>query len=467
MAKLSAVEFALCVLSMFGRVIDENRMAVQVLLEAIKSYNPLTHQFGKRAVKQAGYGGRSSLRALAAFFGKDYNMKELRTDEGGQAVLHTILDPVLGSLTRSELVKLREDVDEAIKLASSAPMNEVRARVIGFVRKAWEDGRREHWMAAWKAMKAQGTRPVQVGSNNHNQPTSILVEVPTIDSVGDFAVVPVISALKRRRRVPINRPSASFPSPVDVCLGRSSLSSNQPNEDYTPLWPAHGRIVLYPNPASSEEKALLLDFKFPPAGILPSTAPDTSSTAISSMDTEQTLEMSAKLRRWEDEWEKEQLGSWKAAIEQDEALWFIVECTRDKRIWHPHGWKKLDPTARSAHKKTTFKFPAPCSVVSPSTATATRPASSERPLETDAQYKKWEDNWETEQLGKWSAGLKMQMRKEEGGLWSRLAMAWKSERVDLWAGIAEEELEGVNMDSMDWTTSTTLATKLGRLFGLA
>ncbi|EUC55395.1 hypothetical protein RSOL_113810, partial [Rhizoctonia solani AG-3 Rhs1AP] len=84
MAELSAVQFALCVLSMFGRVMDENRMALQVLLEAIMSYNPITGKFGKRAVKQAGYGGRSSLRAMAVFFGKDYGMKELRTEEASR-----------------------------------------------------------------------------------------------------------------------------------------------------------------------------------------------------------------------------------------------------------------------------------------------------------------------------------------------------------------------------------------------
>ncbi|KAJ1302196.1 hypothetical protein OPQ81_001022 [Rhizoctonia solani] len=135
---------------MFGQVIDENRMAVHVLLEAIKSYNLLTKQFGQRAVKQAGYGGRSSLRELAAYLGKDYKMKELRTDEGAQAVLHTILDPVIGSLSRQELYKLKKEMDEMIRLVSSAPTEEVRARITGFTVQAWEDGWREHWMAAWK-----------------------------------------------------------------------------------------------------------------------------------------------------------------------------------------------------------------------------------------------------------------------------------------------------------------------------
>ncbi|KAG8751063.1 hypothetical protein FRC11_009766, partial [Ceratobasidium sp. 423] len=349
MAILSAVEFALCVLSMFGRVIDENRMAVQVLLEAIKSYNPLTHQFGKRAVKQVGYGGRSSLRALAAFFGKDYNMKELRTDGGAQAVLHTILDPVLGSLSHEELVELRKDMDKAMRLASSTPMDEVRAAVVGFVLQAWKDGRREYWMAAWKAMGSQETQPGQVmdASNDSGQSGSTVVEAPITESTCNFAVVPMMSGLKRRRRVPTSRrsTSTSFPSPVDVCLGRSSSSPNQWRKDYTPIWPAHGRIGLYSNPASDGEKALLVDFKFPP-GMLLSTKSNTSSTTTSSMDSEQTLDMSAKLRQWEDEWEVEQLGTWKAAIDQDKALWFIVECIRDKEMWHRHGWKKFDRTAR-------------------------------------------------------------------------------------------------------------------------
>ncbi|KAJ1302202.1 hypothetical protein OPQ81_001027 [Rhizoctonia solani] len=470
MPTLSAVEFALCVLSMFGQVIDENRMAVHVLLEAIKSYNLLTKQFGQRAVKQAGYGGRSSLRALAAYLGKDYKMKELRTDEGAQAVLHTILDPVIGSLSRQELCKLRKDVDQAIRLVSSVPVEEVRARMAGFTVQAWEDGRREHWMAVWKkGMDAQvrgsidASQAEDLDTEHDSQSISTLtaVELPC-----ELAIVPVMSTLKRRSRVLINRRSTSFPSPVDVCLGRRSLSTSEEwYMDKTPVWHPHGSKAFYSTTASNCEKSSLMDFKFPPAGMISSTGSD-STSAATLVDPERALEMSAKLKQWEDEWEKEQLGIWRAAINMDNALWLIMECTRDMKIWHPHGWKKFDGSARSAYKNTGFRFPAPGSIVLPPLPTVTGAVDSdlERSPNVDAKYREWEDSWEAEQLAKWSAGLNIRVKREEGGLWSRLAMSWKSERVDLWAGMIEE---ADYMKDMDATTPTTLATKLGRLFGLA
>ncbi|KDN48360.1 hypothetical protein RSAG8_02952, partial [Rhizoctonia solani AG-8 WAC10335] len=224
------------------------------------------------------------------------------------------------------------------------------------------------------------------------------------------------------------------------------------------IWHPHGWKMFYPATASNRKKASPAGFEFPPAGTISTTATTVTPTMTSPVDPEQALEMSAKLKRWEDEWETQQLGTWKAAIQKDNALWFIVEYTRDKKILHPHGWKKLDATARSAHKKTGFKFPAPGS------STVTIAVESERRLDTDieCEYRKWEDSWETAQLGRWSAGLKMSAKKDEGGLWNRLAMAWKSEKVDLWAGMVGEGVDGA-----ETTGSTTLAGKVGRLFGLA
>ncbi|KAH7302853.1 hypothetical protein B0J17DRAFT_692684 [Rhizoctonia solani] len=467
MAMLSAVEFALCVLSMFGRVLDENRMAVHVLLEAIKSYNPLTGQFGKRAVKQAGYGGRSSLRAIAAYLGKDYKMNELRTEEGAQAILHTILDPVLGSLTRQELAKIRKDVDEGIRLASSAPVEEVRAKVAEFILEAWKNGRREHWVDVWnRGMEAQAGETMDPGSQAENEDSDRSTSFHIVDSGTEpswkFAVIPVMSTLERRARVPRSSRS-SFPSPVDVCLGRSSSSSRSSDEwykDTNPVWHPHGWKAFYPTVTSDGKPTSPVDFKFPPPGMLSAT----TVTATPTVDPEQGLETSIKLKQWEDEWEKQQLGAWKAAIQKDDALWFIVECIRDEKILHPHGWKKFDATTRSAHKRMAFRFPGPR--LSP-TSTATCPVDSDSDskrclgIDNADKYKKWEDSWEVGQLGKWSSGLKTRATKE-GRLWNRLAMAWKSERVDLWAGMVEQHEEAV-----ETIGSTSVGMRIGRLFGLA
>ncbi|CAE6514690.1 unnamed protein product [Rhizoctonia solani] len=167
MANLTTVEFALCVLAMFGRVLDENRMAVHVLLEAIKSYvsrnhprlvflltpHSLSEPFDgpfRQAGGQAGWIRWTQLSASDCCIPwQRLPMKEIKTEEGAQAILHTILDPVLGSLTWQELAKMRKDVDEGIRLASSAPLEEVRARVAGFIVDAWKDGRREHWTGVW------------------------------------------------------------------------------------------------------------------------------------------------------------------------------------------------------------------------------------------------------------------------------------------------------------------------------
>ncbi|KAL5637800.1 hypothetical protein ACGC1H_002163 [Rhizoctonia solani] len=394
MAKLSAVEFALCVLSMFGRVMDENRMALHVLLEAIMSHNPITGQFGKRAVKQAGYGGRSSLRAMGGFLGKDYGMKELRTEEATQAVLHTILDPVIGCLTREELMKLRRDMDDAMRLASSLPMEEVRVRVAEFAQQARENGGRERWMGVWeKAMEAQATETA------HQSPL-ISVEVPETES-WKFAVVPVMSTLRRRAHVARNCRPTAFPSPVDVCLGRSSSSSSTSlsldewYRDNTRIWHPHGWKMLHSATAANRKKASPAGFKFPPAGMISATTTTPTATPCP-VDSKQAQEMSAKLKQWQDDWETEQLRSWKAVV----------------------------------HK------------------------GSKRPLDNNNQRKdrRWKDSLETEQLGRWTAGLDLP-GTEEGGVWSRLAMAWKS-KVD------------ANADKVETTDLTTLPARVGRLFGV-
>ncbi|EUC55403.1 hypothetical protein RSOL_114590 [Rhizoctonia solani AG-3 Rhs1AP] len=447
MAKLSAVEFALCVLSMFGRVMDENRMALQVLLEAIKSYNPTTGKFGKRAVKLAGYGGRSSLRAMA----------------GAQAVLHTILDPVIGCLSVHELVKLRGDMDEAMRLASSLPMEEVRARVAEFAQKARENGGRERWMGLWeKAMEAQAIEAA-------HQPSSISEEAFGTED-RKFAVVPIMSTLKRRAHVPRNCRPTGFPSPVDVCLGRgSTLSSSSSSvlpspssgewyRDTARVWHPHGWKMFYPATAANRKRASPAGFKFPPPGMT-STTTSTPTPTPNPVDSKHALEMSAKLKQWQDDWEIEQLGSWKAAMDKDAALGFIVDCTRDEKIWHAHGWKKFCPTTQCAHKQTSFQFPAPGSS---HVSTLAAGVESGRPLEKDmeSKYKIWEDSWETEQLGRWTARLAMPAK--EGGMWNQLAMAWKSEKVDVLAGMMEEGLK-----EAETITCTTLAARVGRLFGLA
>ncbi|KAL5637802.1 hypothetical protein ACGC1H_002165 [Rhizoctonia solani] len=144
----------------------------------------------------------------------------------------------------------------------------------------------------------------------------------------------------------------------------------------------------------------------------------------------------------------------------DNALWFIVGSTMDKKLWPSHGWKKFDPTARSAHKQTSFRFPAP---VSSRASIVTSGVDSERLLDKDMEstYNMWGDSWETKQRGRWTAGLKMPA-KEEGGAWSRLAMAWKSEKVDVWVGMVAEGVDVVGM-----TTCATLVARGVRLFGLA
>ncbi|KEP45714.1 hypothetical protein V565_247480 [Rhizoctonia solani 123E] len=447
MAKLSAVEFALCVLSMFGCVMDENRMALQVLLKAIKSYNPTTGKFGKRAVKQAGYGGRSSLRAMA----------------GAQAVLHTILDPVIGCLSVHELVKLREDMDAAMQLASSLPMEEVRVRVAEFAQKARENGGRERWMRVWeKAIEAQAIEAT-------HQPSSVSEEVSGTED-WKFAVVPIMSTLKRRAHAPRNCRPAAFPSPVDVCLGRgSTLSSSSSSvlpspssgewyRDTARVWHPHGWKMFYPATAANRKRASPAGFKFPPPGMISATT-STPAVTPNPVDSKHALEMSAKLKQWQDDWETEQLGSWKAAIDKDAALEFIVDRTRDEKIWHAHGWKKFCPTTRRARKETSFQFPAPESSWNSATTSG---VDSERPQDKDMKsaYKMWEDMWEAEQLGRWTARLTMPAK--EGGMWNRLAMAWKSEEVDAFAGMVEGSVDGV-----EWTMRTTLAARVGRLFGLA
>ncbi|CUA74480.1 hypothetical protein RSOLAG22IIIB_11235 [Rhizoctonia solani] len=475
---LSAVEFALCVLSMFGRVLDENRMAVQVLLEAIKSYNMTTKQFGKRAVKQAGYGGRGSLRAMAKFLGHDYNMRELRTDEaslspsspddtdtseqGAQAVLHTILDPVIGCLTRQEIVNMRRDMDEAMRLASSVPMEEVRTRVADFGKQARENGCCERWIEVWE-------KGIQSRAMDVDQPVPIGVEVTKAELACKFAVVPVMSTLRRRAHVARNCRPRRFPSATDVCLGlnwptsssSSSSSTSSSGSDDTRIWHAHGWKMFHPATAANRKRTDAMGFKFPPPGMISATESTPATTPTpSDVDSEPAQDMSEQLKQWQDDWETEQFGAWKAAIGKDNAMW-VIAGTRNKKMWHKHGWKKLDPTARSAHKKTSFRFPAPGS---PCTSNTASDADSVRYLDADAEckYRKWEDSWEAEQVGKWTAGLKMPAKREEAGVWKRLAMAWKSEKVNMWAGM---EWEGA--DEVETTGSTSLAVRVGRLFGFA
>ncbi|CAE6447356.1 unnamed protein product, partial [Rhizoctonia solani] len=81
-------------------------------------------------------------------------------------------------------------------------------------------------------------------------------------------------------------------------------------------------------------------------------------------------------------------------------------------------------------------------------------------------YRKWEEKWEAEQVGKWAAGLKGRAKRTEGGLWKRLAMAWKSDGVERWADMVKDEDE-VNMEESGVVAPASLATRIGRLLGLA
>ncbi|CCO37805.1 hypothetical protein BN14_11965 [Rhizoctonia solani AG-1 IB] len=477
MARFSAIEFALCVLSMFGRVIDENRIAVQVLLEAIKSYNPSTRTFGKQAAKQVGYGARSSLRAFAMYLGKTYNMKQLRTEDGAQAILHTILDPVIGSLTAKELARLKKGVPEAARQTWCVGEGEVRTAVCEFLVKAWREGRREYWLGVWQkgnegiGASGQGDRAEDV-SNGGDQPTVEDQEVPGSELPSDYAVVPMMATLKRRARVARISRCGSFPSAVDVCLGLGSLGSNHWCMDKDAIWHPHGWKLFYPAEFSSlyREETAPTDFRFPPPGMLSSTTEATKSPKSGHADAEQTMDMTRKLRQWEDEWEKRELGAWKAATYRDSALWYIAEHLDNSRMQHAHGWKKFDKTARSAHKETGYRFPlggSGCWTPELSSG-ATSAVDSIDTLETEGRYKKWEEKWEAEQLGKWADGLKSRARGNEVGLWKRLVGLWKSGGGEWWTGIgggADEVDDGDMERAMD--APRTLRTKFERLVGLA
>ncbi|CAE6443867.1 unnamed protein product [Rhizoctonia solani] len=472
MPNLSAVEFALCVLSMFARVIDENRIAVQVLLEAINSYNPSTRTFAKRAAKQVGYGARSSLRALAAYLGKDYNMKELRTEDGAQAILHTILDPVIGSLSGKELARAKKDIAEAMRATWCVPEAEVRAAVGEFTAQAWEDGRREYWMGVWKkanrsvdAASQDGRAEDGSGEGDQLQATAVGVEVTKDELPSEFAVVPMMSTLRRRARVARMSRPGSFPSAMDVCLGLGSLPSDHWCMDKDPVWHAHGWKLFYPSEFSSlyREERPPVDFRFPPVGILTSTWDATTPAKSDPMDSQEIVEMTRKLRQWEDEWEKQQLDIWMAAIDKSDALCYMAEWTENKELWHEYGRKKYDRTGRSGHKERGYRFPldgSGCSTPGLSSG-ATSPVESTDSLETDAQYRKWEEKWEAEQVGKWAAGLKGRVERGEGRLWKRLATGWKLE------GVEEEDVEGVDTEGPSVMTSRSLTTRIGRLLGLA
>ncbi|CAE6399922.1 unnamed protein product [Rhizoctonia solani] len=473
MARFSAVEFAICILSMFGRIMDENRIAVQVLLEAIKSYNPSTRTFGKEAAKQVGYGGRSSLRAFAKYLGKEYNMKELRTEDGAQAILHTILDPVVGSLSAKELARLKKGVPEAIRQIWCVPEEEVRSAVREFSVQVWEEGSQEYWLGVWEKANGRtgaGDQGGQMGdiTNGEDLPTTEHMKASNNKLASDFAVVPMMSPLKRRARVARNSRSGPFPSPVDVCLGFGSLGPNHWCMEEDPIWHPHGWKLFYPTEFANlhREETAPTDFRFPTSGMLSSITDAPKSLESKQVDAEQTVDMTTKLRQWEDEWEKQELEAWKAAIHRDNALCYITESLKNGYIEHAHGWKKFDKTARSAHKETGYRFPltgSGCSTPALSSG-ATSPLDSTDTLETESQYKKWEDNWEAEQLGKWADGLKSRA-KEDVGLWKRLVGVWKSDNSERWMGI--DEVDEADMERSQTVAATTLATKVGRLFGLA
>ncbi|CEL60358.1 hypothetical protein RSOLAG1IB_09576 [Rhizoctonia solani AG-1 IB] len=239
------------------------------------------------------------------------------------------------------------------------------------------------------------------------------------------------------------------------------------------IWHPHGWKLLYPAEFSSlyREETAPTDFRFPPSGMLSSITDATKSPKSDHADAEQTMDMTTKLRQWEDEWEKRELGAWKAAIDRDSALWYIAEHLDNSRMQHAHGWKKFDKTARSAYKETGYRFPpdrSECSTPDLGSG-ATSPVDSTDTLETEGRYKKWEDKWEAEQLNNWTNGLKSRARGNEVGLWKRLVVLWKSGGGEWWTGIGEEAYgaDDVDMELAQMDAPKTMAMKVGRLVGLA
>ncbi|QRW23483.1 hypothetical protein RhiXN_08519 [Rhizoctonia solani] len=141
------------------------------------------------------------------------------------------------------------------------------------------------------------------------------------------------------------------------------------------------------------------------------------------VDSQLELEMQRKLKEWEDKWEKQQLVGWKAGIDMGNST---VDTKVDK-TWDVEGTKMAEKSKETVDSK--------------------------------EEYKRWEDRWEEEQLGKWSWGLKEETSGSKG--------LWKQGQKVQWEGEKGRDRAEVEMEGSKVMEATNLMTWIGKLFGFA
>ncbi|QRW20882.1 hypothetical protein RhiXN_05871 [Rhizoctonia solani] len=355
------LEIIFTFLTMFGPVTEESIAATGVLFDAILGYSEATGKFDKATVKMVP-GVSKELCALARLYGIRCEPRILDTPPGARAILREILGSIIEEHSPADLEEVRKDADETIANIMCGSLERVDMIVTAWAAAAREDGRYQARVFAWtgkpidgyqqchgtglpivtmdEAELAYGAIASDKAEEFNNNDSN--VELVTVQALFAMDILPKQEASF----------TTMFPTPLDVCLGRSPMRS-------TDLFGAPSSYVSGRTRSTMRRLSPTCRFQFPdlasPVPTLDGSIGSTPNTDIGSptfelwMATWHSTEMSswktvlqdmgekearekersAMFEPHADAWESEQLSSWSAALQGNTVTEDLPEACTD------------------------------------------------------------------------------------------------------------------------------------------
>ncbi|KAF8714688.1 hypothetical protein RHS03_00151, partial [Rhizoctonia solani] len=250
------LEIIFTFLTMFGPVTEESIAATGVLFDAILGYSEATGKFDKATVKMVP-GVSKELCALARLYGIRCEPRILDTPPGARAILREILGSIIEEHSPADLEEVRKDADETIANIMCGSLERVDMIVTAWAAAAREDGRYQARVFAWTGkpidgyQQFHGTRlpivtmdeaKLAYGAsdsdkteefNNSDRDVevseisdegSLCLEIATYNTVVQLVTVQALFAMDILPKQEASF-TTMFPTPLDVCLGRSPMRS--------------------------------------------------------------------------------------------------------------------------------------------------------------------------------------------------------------------------------------------------
>ncbi|CAE6404163.1 unnamed protein product [Rhizoctonia solani] len=340
-----ALEIMFTFLTMFGPVAEESVEATRVLFGAVIGYSEATGKFDKETVKKVSTVAEQ-LCAFARLYGVRCEPKMLDTPPGARAILREIIGPIIEGHSPDELKQMSNNVTEVDAVLTFAPLEEVRLLASVWAKAARQEGRYQMRASTWtgkpvdtfdedgfKSDQSSSTAMAgpdsgitdecwsfEGGSSEDALESSTYLEIATSTTIVQLVTVQALFSmdLLPSQEAPF---TTFFPSPLDVCLGRTLASTatlfSGNHADFVEADNDEVECVSVADEMDDAKELMdasveenyhrLLGFQFP-------TLPPTPALDTSRGSTPTTSPTSPTFEQWITTWHDEEMSTWKAVL---------------------------------------------------------------------------------------------------------------------------------------------------------